>query len=44
MTLAWNGTCPYPVHKGVNWVAQLNQVYREQPPLHQLDTDSATSR
>ena len=40
-SLEWH-VLQYPVHKGVqNWVAQLNQVYREQPALHQLDTDSA---
>jgi 1,4-alpha-glucan branching enzyme len=41
MSLEWH-VLQYPVHKGVqNWVAQLNQVYREQPALHQLDTDAA---
>ena len=40
-SLEWH-VLQYPVHRGVqNWVAQLNQVYREQPALHQLDTDSA---
>jgi 1,4-alpha-glucan branching enzyme len=41
MSLEWH-VLQYPVHKGVqNWVAQLNQAYREQPALHQLDTDAA---
>ena len=32
----------YPLHRGVQfWVEQLNRVYREQPALHQLDTDPA---
>jgi 1,4-alpha-glucan branching enzyme len=32
----------YPFHRGVQfWVEQLNRVYREQPALHQLDTDPA---
>jgi len=40
-SLEWH-VLQYPVHRGVqNWVAQLNQIYREQPALHQLDTDSA---
>ena len=40
-SLEWH-VLQYPVHRGVqNWVAQLNQVYREQPALHQLDTDPA---
>ncbi len=40
-SLEWH-VLQYPVHRGVqNWVAQLNQVYREQAGLHQLDTDSA---
>ena len=33
-------TCQYPVHRGSSGVAQLNQVYREQPP-DGLDSDSA---
>ncbi len=38
-SLEWH-VLEYPVHRGVqNWVAQLNQVYREQPALHQLDSD-----
>ena len=40
-SLEWH-VLQYPVHRGVqNWVEQLNQVYREQPALHQLDTDPA---
>src|ERR1700690_2643332 len=40
-SLEWH-VLQYPVHSGVqNWVAQVNQVYRDQPGLHQLDTDSA---
>ncbi len=40
-SLEWH-VLQYPVHRGVqNWVGQLNQIYREQPALHQLDTDSA---
>src|SRR5450432_469336 len=40
-SLEWH-VVQYPVHRGVqNFVAQVNQVYREQPALHQLDTDSA---
>jgi 1,4-alpha-glucan branching enzyme len=32
----------FPFHKGVqSWVEQLNRVYREQPALHELDSDSA---
>ena len=43
-SLEWH-VLQYPVHRGVqNWVAQLNQVYREQPGLHQLDTDAAGFR
>src|SRR5438309_1476434 len=40
-SLDWH-VLQYPVHRGVQaWVEQLNRVYREQPALHQLDTDSA---
>ncbi len=40
-SLEWH-VLQYPVHRGVkNWVEQLNRVYREQPALHQLDTDPA---
>jgi 1,4-alpha-glucan branching enzyme len=32
----------YPVHSGLQeWVKQLNQIYREYPALHELDTDPA---
>jgi 1,4-alpha-glucan branching enzyme len=32
----------YPLHRGVQlWVEQLNRVIREQPALHELDTDAA---
>jgi 1,4-alpha-glucan branching enzyme len=32
----------YPFHRGVQfWVEQLNRVYREQPALHELDSDPA---
>jgi 1,4-alpha-glucan branching enzyme len=32
----------YPFHRGVQlWVGQLNRVHREQPALHELDTDPA---
>ena len=38
-SLEWH-VLQYPVHRGVqNWVEQLNQIYREQPALHQLDND-----
>jgi 1,4-alpha-glucan branching enzyme len=32
----------YPVHRGLQrWVEQLNLIYRQQPALHELDTDPA---
>jgi 1,4-alpha-glucan branching enzyme len=40
-SLEWH-VLQYPVHRGAqNWVEQLNRVYREQPALHQLDSDPA---
>ncbi len=31
-----------PLHRGVQtWVGQLNRLYREEPALHELDTDPA---
>jgi len=31
-----------PLHRGLqNWMAQLNRTYKEQPALHELDTDPA---
>ena len=38
-SLEWN-VLLYPVHHGMqNWVEQVNRVYRNEPALHQLDTD-----
>ena len=32
----------FPVHRGLQvWVEQLNRFYRQEPALHQLDTDPA---
>jgi 1,4-alpha-glucan branching enzyme len=40
-SLEWH-VLQYPVHDGVQaWVRQLNRTYREQPALHQLDSDPA---
>src|ERR1700693_2149018 len=40
-SLEWH-VLQYPIHRGgQNWVEQLNRVYREQPALHQLDSDPA---
>src|SRR5450631_1199924 len=40
-SLEWH-VLQYPVHRGVQyWVEQLNRLYREQPALHELDTDPA---
>ena len=40
-SLEWH-VLQWPVHSGVQkWVAQLNRVYREQPALHELDTEPA---
>ncbi len=40
-SLEWH-VLQYRVHSGVqSWVEQLNRVYREQPALHQLDSDPA---
>jgi 1,4-alpha-glucan branching enzyme len=38
-SLEWH-VLQYAFHRGVQfWVEQLNRVYREQPALHELDTD-----
>jgi len=38
-SLDWN-VLEYPVHRGLmNWVGQLNRVYRSEPPLHWFDND-----
>jgi 1,4-alpha-glucan branching enzyme len=38
-SLDWN-VLEYPVHRGLmNWVAQLNRVYRSEPALHWFDND-----
>jgi 1,4-alpha-glucan branching enzyme len=38
-SLEWH-VLQYPFHRGVqSWVEQLNRLYREQPGMHQLDTD-----
>ena len=40
-SLEWH-VLQYAFHRGVQfWVEQLNRVYREQPALHELDTDPA---
>jgi 1,4-alpha-glucan branching enzyme len=40
-SLEWH-VLQYPMHHGVQaWVRQLNRTYREQPGLHELDTDPA---
>ncbi len=40
-SLEWH-VLQYPVHRGVQfWIEQLNRIYREQPALHELDSDSA---
>jgi 1,4-alpha-glucan branching enzyme len=41
MSLEWH-VLQYPVHAGVQkWVEQLNRVYREEPALHEIETDPA---
>jgi 1,4-alpha-glucan branching enzyme len=38
-SLDWN-VLEYPVHRGLmNWVEQLNRVYRSEPALHWFDND-----
>jgi 1,4-alpha-glucan branching enzyme len=38
-SLDWN-VLQYPVHSGMlNWVAELNRVYRSEPALHWFDND-----
>jgi 1,4-alpha-glucan branching enzyme len=40
-SLEWN-VLQYAVHSGVQkWVEQLNRVYREEPALHEIETDPA---
>ncbi len=40
-SLEWH-VLQYPVHRGMQlWVEQLNRLYREQPALHELDTEPA---
>jgi 1,4-alpha-glucan branching enzyme len=40
-SLEWH-VLQYPFHRGVqSWMEQLNRLYREQPGMHQLDTDPA---
>jgi 1,4-alpha-glucan branching enzyme len=40
-SLEWH-VLQYPTHSGLqNWVGQLNRVYRSEPALHLLDTNSA---
>jgi 1,4-alpha-glucan branching enzyme len=40
-SLEWD-VLQYPVHNGLlNWVAQLNRVYRSEPALHLLDNNPA---
>jgi len=40
-SLEWH-VLQYPVHKGLqSWVQALNRLYREQPALHELDSDPA---
>jgi 1,4-alpha-glucan branching enzyme len=40
-SLEWH-VLQYPLHRGVQfWVEQLNRLYRQEPGLHQLDTDPA---
>jgi 1,4-alpha-glucan branching enzyme len=40
-SLEWH-VLQYPVHAGMQkWVAELNRTYREQPALHEFDTDAA---
>src|SRR5215472_563461 len=39
MSLEWH-VLDYPVHSGVQkWVEQLNQLYREEPAMHQIETE-----
>jgi 1,4-alpha-glucan branching enzyme len=39
-SLEWH-VLRYPVHAGMQkWVAELNRAYREEPALHELDTDA----
>jgi 1,4-alpha-glucan branching enzyme len=38
-SLEWH-VLHYPLHRGVqSWVEQLNRLYRDEPGMHQLDTD-----
>jgi 1,4-alpha-glucan branching enzyme len=40
-SLEWH-VLQYPVHRGVQlWVEQLNRVHRQEPALHELDSDPA---
>jgi 1,4-alpha-glucan branching enzyme len=40
-SLEWD-VLQYPVHSGVQkWVEQLNRIYREEPALHEIETDPA---
>jgi 1,4-alpha-glucan branching enzyme len=39
-SLDWD-VLQYPVHRGLmNWVAQLNHLYRSEPPLHWFDNEA----
>jgi 1,4-alpha-glucan branching enzyme len=39
-SLEWH-VLRYPVHAGMQkWVSELNRTYREEPALHELDTDA----
>src|SRR2546430_14651215 len=41
MSLEWH-VAQFPVHAGVQkWIEQLNRVYREEPALHELESDPA---
>jgi len=38
-SLDWD-VLQYPVHRGLmNWVEQLNRLYRSEPALHWFDSD-----
>jgi 1,4-alpha-glucan branching enzyme len=40
-SLEWH-VLQYPVHRGLQtWVENLNRLYRDEPALHQLDTEQA---
>jgi 1,4-alpha-glucan branching enzyme len=40
-SLEWH-VLQYPVHAGMQkWIEQLNRVYRQEPALHELDTEPA---